>query len=109
MSFELVTSAPPAIPDLALPSPRAWVAMNAFGAAVFVWQYYELWARRDEGYTFGDGAPLFYLLVIFGAANVVMLPLETVVSVQVRNWRLIGVPTFTLVTWGAITGLLLRA
>jgi hypothetical protein len=98
---------PPAIPDLALPSSRAWLILNAFGAAVFLWQYYDLWARRDEGYTFLDGAPPFSLLVIFGAANVVMLLLKTVVSVQLRNWGLIGVPTFTLVIWGALTASLL--
>jgi len=37
------------------------------GAILFLWQSHPLWGKAaDEGYTFGDGASLFYLSWIFG-------------------------------------------
>jgi len=88
--------------DFALPKPRVWVLINVAGAILFLWQSQQLWVSRDEGYTFGDGAPLFYLIVIFGFANIVMLLLNSVIALQSRNWQVLRGPILTLAMWGLV-------
>jgi ABC-type Na+ efflux pump permease subunit len=89
----------PTRPDFALPSPRVWVVTNVAGAILFLWQSHQLWVSRDEGYTFGDGAPLFYLIVIFGFANIAMLLLNGVIALQTRAWNVLRGPILTLAMW----------
>jgi hypothetical protein len=94
----------PELPNLALPSSGVWLVINLVGAATFLWGSNQLWARRDEGYTFGDGELLFYLTVIFAMSNITLLVLKTVVAVQVRDWRVTSGPMVALVIWGAVVG-----
>jgi hypothetical protein len=76
--------------------------MNVAGAGVFLFQSHQFWVTRDEGYTFGDGASLFFLLVLFGFGNLVMLLSSTILATQSRSWRALGCPTIAIVVWGAV-------
>jgi hypothetical protein len=76
--------------------------INVAGAILFLWQSHQLWVSRDEGYTFGDGAPLFYLIVIFGFANIAMLLLNSLIALQSRTWNVLRGPTLTLAMWGLV-------
>jgi len=92
----------PDAPIVALPGFKVWLGINLAGAALFFWQSHQLWVTRDEGYTFGDGASLFFLMVIFGLANVAMLLLKCVIAFQARSWRILIGPTLALAIWGAV-------
>jgi hypothetical protein len=79
-----------------------WLVINIAGAGLFLWQSQQLWLGRDEGYTFGDGASLFYLIVIFGIANVAVLLLKSVIAFQFRSWRVLSGPVASLAIWGSV-------
>ena len=89
-------------PVFARPSFKVWLVINIAGAALFLWQSQQLWLGRDEGYTFGDGASLFFLIVIFGVANVAMLLLKSVIAFQFRSWRVLTGPLTSLAIWGSV-------
>ena len=88
--------------DFALPSPSVWVGINIAGAILFLWESHQLWVSRDEGYTFGDGASVFFLIVIFGFANVTMLLLNSIIAFQSRAWHVLRGPIVTLAMWGVV-------
>jgi hypothetical protein len=92
----------PEAPVFALPSSKVWLGINLAGASLFFWQSHQLLVTRDEGYTFGDGASLLFLMVIFGLANVAMLLLKCVIAFQARSWRILRGPTIALAIWGAV-------
>jgi phage-related holin len=94
--------ATPELSVFARPSSKVWLVINIAGAALFLWQSQQLWLRRDEGYTFGDGASLFFLLVIFGVANVAMLLLKSATAFQFRSWRVLSGPVTSLAIWGSV-------
>jgi hypothetical protein len=83
-------------------SAKVWLGANLAGAAMFFWDSHQLWVTRDEGGTFGDGASLFFLMVIFGFANIAMLLFKGVIAVKSRSWRLLVGPTIALAIWGAV-------
>jgi hypothetical protein len=86
----------------AVPASKVWLVTNIAGAVLFLWQSEQLWLRRDEGYAFGDGASLFFLIVIFGFANVAMLLLKSVIAFQFRSWRVLSGPVASLAVWGSV-------
>jgi hypothetical protein len=94
--------ATPELPVFALPNSKLWLVINVAGAALFLWESQQLWLRRDEGYTFGDGASLFFLVVIFGFANLAMLLLKSVIAFQFRSWRVLTGPVVSLAVWGSV-------
>jgi hypothetical protein len=79
-----------------------WLVINIAGAGFFLWQSQQLWLSRDEGYTVGDGTSLFFLIVIFGIANVAMLLLKSVIAFQFHSWRVLSGPIASLAIWGSV-------
>jgi phage-related holin len=79
-----------------------WLVINVAGAGLFLWQSQQLWLSRDEGYTFGDGASLLFLIVMFGIANFAMLILKSVVAFQFRSWRVLSGTVASLAIWGSV-------
>jgi hypothetical protein len=94
--------ATPEPPVFALPNSRVWLVTNIAGAVLFLWQSQQLWLRRGEGYTFGDGASLLVLIVIFGFANVAVLILNSVLAFQFRCWRVLTGPVVSPAVWGSV-------
>jgi hypothetical protein len=97
-----LVSTTPQLPVFALPSPKVWLVINIAGAGFFLWQSQQLWLSRDEGYTVGDGTSLFFLIVIFGIANVAMLLLKSVIAFQFHSWRVLSGPIASLAIWGSV-------
>jgi hypothetical protein len=87
---------------VALPSSKVWLMINLAGALLFLWGSQQLWLSRDEGYTFGDGASLFYLIVLFGIANAAMLLLKGVTALQFRSWRILSGTAASVAIWAAV-------
>jgi hypothetical protein len=94
--------ATPEPPVFALPSSKVWLVINIAGGALFLWQSQQLWLTRDEGYTFGDGASLFVLIVIFGFANIAMLLFKGAMAVKFRSWRVLSGSVVSLAVWGSL-------
>jgi hypothetical protein len=98
----MLVATTPELQVFALPSSKVWLVINIAGAGLFLWQSQQLWITRDEGYTFGDGASLFLLIVIFGVANVAMLLWKSVIAFQSRSWRVLSGPVASLAIWGSV-------
>jgi hypothetical protein len=88
----------------ALTSVTTWMGINATGVAIFLWESQELWTRRNEGYTFGDGMWLLVLIAVFGFLHFLVLTGAIIIAVESRSWRAFRGLVFSLMLWGAVIG-----
>jgi len=94
-------------------APCGFFSVNSAGDLVYVNATLANWLDHDlaeigsgglklTDIVSGDGASLFYLIVIFGFANVAMLLLNSVIALQSRTWNVLRGPILTLAMWGLV-------